>query len=604
MNIKKITFSLITLIILTLSFVTPLDSHTKNNLQNVLIIYSSEDPFCGDVLKNTEFVLDKNNIFYTDFDLSDNYTVPVLDNFPIVAIATESIYYLSKGPQKDLKEYVKNGGRVVQLLRGYSSETAEMFGIANTSTPSLIEPVKGIKFEANLIPGLKGLKIPPEICENVSYAVSLSGGVSIIARAFNGLPLAWKNTYGLGETIFWNVTFLSEKAYRGLIIGSITSLLPISVRRVLGFGVIYIDDIPSPSWRAKLEPIKSEYDMTDTEYYFKILLPDLLGLAKTYNLKYTTATIFSYNNLIKPPFSFFDWDNTTLLKEDGTKIVVPEETFKILKNERTEIGFHGYNHIPFTIAEWKSQVNMKKAVEASREKWFSISKEPPRIYVPPMNINDREGFDTVMEVFPEIEIYSSLYYGYQEEGCGREFGPEPWNKRIISIPRVTAGYILGDYEKFLAISTIEAFGIWTHFLHPDDIFSTPENYPNADPEWIRNPDSLSWRGDKKGKNGLYYKLESGIKAIKTSYPWLSFETAKNIKDDIMNYNNESDSIRVYNDFIELNAYKETVYVVELPLLLTLEKDENFTILSNEISGNKRKMVIKVKNGCRIYFEAS
>lgn len=604
MNMKRIVFLFITLFILTLSLISPTAAYTRRNLQSVLIVYSTEDPYCMEVMRNTEIVLEKNDIYFTKFDLSSNYTFPALDNFAIVAIATETIYYLPIGPQMDLRNYVKNGGRVVQLLRGYSQETTEIFGITNKTTPELIEPVWGVVFETNLIPGIRGLKIPPKDCENVSYEISLNQDARIIARAYSGLPLAWSYVYGNGETIFWNATLLSDKAYRGLIIGSIVSLLPISARKVIGAGIVYIDDMPSPSWKTKLEPIKSEYDITDTEYYFKVMLPDLLDLGKRYNIKYTTATVFSYNNITKPPFSFFEWDNTTLLNEDGSIINVPRETFKILNKEKAEVGFHGYNHIPFTLAEWHSQTNMKKAVESAREKWFSLSNIAPKIYVPPMNVNDREGFSAVMDVFPEIGIYASLYTGYFDEGCDREFGIEPWNEGIVSIPRVTSGYNLSDYDKITALSAIESFGVWTHFLHPDDVFSTPINYPLADPEWIRNPNSLPWKGEKTGRNGLFYKFDSVVGNIKSLYPWLSFKTALEAKDDILHYDDCGTSIEVFKDFIDFNTYHEATYIVELPSILTLEKDENLTILSNEILGNKREMVVRVKNGCKVYFKAS
>jgi len=580
------------------------NSYSKQNLQSVLIVYSSEDPFCWGVLENTRIVLDRNDIFYTDYDLSSNYTIPALDNFPLVAVVTDAIYQLPKGPQIDIKDYVKNGGKVVQLITAYSDEMAPIFGIADTKTPSLLNPVGGIKFEKDLFPGLRGLKIPPTICESVSYNVSLDKSAEIIARAYNGLPLAWKNSYGKGKTIFWNATLLYNKAYRGLIIASITSLLDVSVRKVIGSGIIFIDDMPSPSWKAQLEPIKSEYGITDTEYYSNIFLSDIISLGKKYNLKYTTVTIFNYNNLIKPPFTFYDWDNTSFVADNGNKIIVPEEMFKKLVEERAEVGFHGYNHIPFTLDQWNNQRYMKEAVLSAREKWFSIAKKPPRVYVPPMNVNDREGFNEVMEVFPSIEVYASLYLGLYDEGCDREFGPEPWNKNIVSIPRVTSGYIFDDYQRVLALSTLEAFGIWTHFLHPDDIFNNPKNYPDADPEWIRNPDSLPWRGDKSGGNGLYYKFEKEIINIKTLYPWLSFETALDAKYKILNYSESSTFTGVYADSIDLRESKDSLYIVELPSIFDLEKSQDFMILSNEKFGERRRVVIKVINGCKIYFKAS
>lgn len=601
---KKIVFLVLFVFIIIFSETGYIDSYSTKNLQSVLVIYSSEDSFCKEVYENTITVLVKNNIFYADFDLSKNYALPALDNFPIVLITTEVIYHLSKGPQSDIKDYVKNGGKVIQLLRGYSEDTAPIFGITNVSEPQFIDPVEGVKFEKDLFPGLSGLAIPPNECFNVSYSLSLNNNVSIIARSYNGLPLAWETHYGRGKTIFWNATFLSDKTYRGLIISSITSLLDISARRVIGSSIIYIDDMPAPSWNVKLEPIKSEYDISDTEYYLNVFLPDMINLGNKYNIKYTTATIFNYNALTKPPFTFYDWDNTSIIQSDGSKIITPEKIFNTLVEEEAEVGFHGYNHIPFTLSDWSSQKYMREAILASRKKWFSITDKPPRIYVPPMNVNDREGFNQVMEVFPEIEVYASLYPGVFDEGCDREFGRDPWNENIVSIPRVTAGYIIDGYQKFLALSTLEAFGVWTHFLHSDDIFSNPKNYPDADQEWIRNPDSIPWKGDKSGGNGLYYRFEKELKSIKNLYPWISFDTALTAKDKILDYADDSTFINVFADSIDLRDTKNGIYIIELPYILELEKNKDFTILYNEKYGEKRRIILEVKNGCKIYFKAS
>jgi hypothetical protein len=600
---KKHIVSLIVVLIFLLIFINPSISYEINNKQTVLLLYSSNDAIGMEIFENTKMVLQTNDISYAYFDISKTNNLPSIRNFSIVVISTEMIYTMNREAKTELKDYTKNGGKVVQLIRSFDKGYSEVFGIDTFYEPEFIIS-NGITFYYDIFPGIKNFTITPSECYDISsFSFTLEKNINIIASSYEGIPLVWENVYGKGKTIFWNSTFLSIKDYEGLIIDSITTLLDFSARKVYALGGIFVDDMPSPSWKIIRDPIETEYNITDSEYYYNILIPDLIELAKKYNLKYTTAAIFAYNDKTTPPFDFGEWNNSNI--KIGDQIFsIPEEIIKVLKinSDIFEIGFHGYNHQPFTLSKWGNVSNMYSALRAAKEKWNQTIGTYPLVYVPPMNVVDQVGFDATINVFDNIRIFSSLFQEALDEGCDREFGPELWNNEITAIPRISSGYSMSPYEMLKAFSMIEAYGIWTHFLHPDDVFSTPVNLPTAEPDWIRNPLSLPWRGDKTNKNGLYYKFEDSIKLIKESYPWLKYEKASNISKKISSNFNDTQSILVTDYYMEFYNLSPETYILEIPSSYELEKNDNFSITSSMIYSNKKRIVIELSKGCKIYFK--
>jgi len=71
------------------------------------------------------------------------------------------------------------------------------------------------------------------------------------------------------------------------------------------------------------------------------------------------------------------------------------------------------------------------------------------------------------------------------------------------------------------ISELGMMGIWTHFMHPDDVIHTPANYPHS--PYHRNPNYWPWRGDHSGeKNGFYYRFLRWLDFVEATYPWLRY----------------------------------------------------------------------------------
>jgi hypothetical protein len=367
------------------------------------------------------------------------------------------------------------------------------------------------------------------------------GEKQIIATSSAGVPIAWISRYFNGKVIYWNTTLLSNKLFRGFITQSIASVSDKFVQPIANFAVIFIDDFPASVPNAKKKFIWDEFSMTMAEFHYFIFYPDMLKLANELNLKYTAGLIFNYGANVNPPFHLTEWRMG--------KVVVWGKEFEVSKTiakqfkAKNELGFHGYNHIPLLIDEWKDIENMKNALGYAQKKWIEEGLgELPFTYIPPTNLIDSIGVQAISQSFPSVKVIAGLYSGYFDVGQNREFGPEPWNDKLYSIPRVSAGFLIDNYTKTTILSEIAMLGVWTHFIHPDDVIYTPDEVEN--PELVRNWFYLPWRG--KNNEGLYFKFKEWLINLKANYPFLRFMNCKEAYDEIKKF----DALKIEYEFRE------------------------------------------------------
>ena len=67
-------------------------------------------------------------------------------------------------------------------------------------------------------------------------------------------------------------------------------------------------------------------------------------------------------------------------------------------------------------------------------------------------------------------------------------------------------------------------GVWSHFIHPDDVFETPDNYQSTSEKYdfdLRNEEGLNWY-TSEGKEGLFDKYKKELKAFKQRHPFSNF----------------------------------------------------------------------------------
>jgi hypothetical protein len=342
----------------------------------------------------------------------------------------------------------------------------------------------------------------------------------VIADLAPDRPLAWRHQRGRGRVVYWNSHYLSVRQRRGLLIQSLMSVQPVAVMPMANVGVIQIDDFPSGIADLDCEPVRSEFGMTVVPFLDRIWLPDMLQLGHEFGIPFSFFAPFTYNEVTAPPFDFREWEANRVV-EDGRDILFPVKSARTAARQG-ELGLHGYNHIPLTLEHWHSRANMVAGLRAALERWQADELgPPPASFVPAMNNLDADGARALTEALPTLKIICGMHWGLLETGEGREFGPEPWNPALFALPRMTYGYEMTPYSGFVMVSQLATFGVWTHFLHPDDVIDNPVHMPAATSH--RNPHTLRWRGRRDGgEPSLLGQLRAWFDFTARHFPWLRY----------------------------------------------------------------------------------
>jgi hypothetical protein len=82
----------------------------------------------------------------------------------------------------------------------------------------------------------------------------------------------------------------------------------------------------------------------------------------------------------------------------------------------------------------------------------------------------KEGREAILEAFPEMKVFSSLYVGVYGEVIPYFQDYERHPDGTYDIPRVTSGFTMAEDMWWECVSVMNAKGIFSHFVHPDEIF--------------------------------------------------------------------------------------------------------------------------------------
>lgn len=455
------------------------------------------------------------------FDLATQAQAPALTPYSCVLLCAEMLQVCDKSLVRNLAGHVASGGGLAVIFRGWNRDLADLFGVdCDDEWPGFLDrECGGLEFASDLVPELHGLRLS---CKDVSghtpYDFSPDDNVTVVARACDGRPLAWLNTVHLGRVLFWNTSVLAERDMRGLVVQSVALVQAVSVVAAANVGLIQIDDFPPP-WVSELPPrLQADYPgFEPVDFFERVWLPDMAALAREHDLKYTCFGIVDYDAGIgpEPEAPPFPLSLAGRLARYGPVVG--------RSSPIAELGLHGYNHVPPLVSHWGSREAMLAGFRACRAHWEDdVGADLPRSYVPPNNEYDEAGLDALHTAFPEIGAICSVHSsGSFERGGHREFGPEPWNERLFCIPRQTSGFEMAPYERFQAVSQLLTMGAWTHFVHPDDLFDTPERSEGALGQ--RNPLDRPWRsGAGSSQDGLFDRFSDWTLMLRERFPWLRF----------------------------------------------------------------------------------
>ncbi len=512
--------------------------------QRVLLIHDTAGPLSQVLYPQITRALDYAKIAYDDADIGPDALIADLSPYSAVALAAESIWRLSDEQALKIKEYVVGGGGLAVLVRAWNPALREVFGIQERQEPEGILVESGLRFVADFFPGLQDLYLEEQYLSTFSaMAVTAADSVEVLATSGDGqYPLLWRHKFGRGRVLYWNNDLLAFKVFRGFAVQSLLDVHPAAVMALANVGLFHVDDFPAPPPTRKLEPVAGEYDMSVVDFYYKVWFPDMMRLARKYGLYYLWIIPFNYNGLVEPPWDFNQWVHAKI-EVNGQEVPFCSYMSHQVAQGEHELALHGYDHQSLRLDWWmrdgigeqEARRNMVSALEEARRRWQEDSMGPlPFSYVPPNNLYDAAGLEALHEAFPSIKVVGGIYTDKFEHGGSREFGPEPWNDDLFSIPRWTHGYFDKPFTRLVALSELNMFGVWTHFVHPDDIFNTRSNYPGEDD--LRNPYDAPWRGDPSDPaDGMFDQLDHLLAWNREHYPWLRWMTTRDSYAEFVNY---------------------------------------------------------------------
>ncbi|HKL34895.1 MAG TPA: DUF2194 domain-containing protein [Salegentibacter sp.] len=458
---------------------------------------------------------------------------------------------LNREAMNFLINFVAEGGHIFIPSVGTNKNFGFLAGVKDNANFEINTTAQGFLFKTDFIPAFKGKHYKSLTTHYGLEQNNFREDVEVLATSFSeeDYPLIIKNEIGAGSVISFNTEQFSEKQERGLFFAAILKGLEGVPYPVANASSIMLDDFPAPLYDAKMEPVQSEMDISQAIFYSDVWWKDMLKLAEEEDIVYSAYVCFDYSNHTSPPFNFPEWERSILNGANGA-----DKLMKSIKNSDHEVELHGYNHVSLTQAEWPNKSYMGLSLQAVKKRWAARNYgRLPISYVPPSNIIDSTGFIALEENIPSIVYNASIYLGDFEEGGDREFDPEPYNYHFFNFPRISSGYAMNSAREFNQQSLYLYTGIWTHFIHPDDIYQIPGDEPleSAGDYSLRNINSYGWRVSEDGSPGLLPRFRNYIKKVKETFPLIRFlkvsdaaKITKNWREDIYEFSETENTFQV------------------------------------------------------------
>ncbi|HSL46948.1 MAG TPA: DUF2194 domain-containing protein [Anaerolineales bacterium] len=437
---------------------------------DTLVLYDSQQPETEEFLENVLAILDSMRVRYDSSDIRAG-SITNFSGYKTVVVAFAS-WQDSQASMLALVNWVESGGRALVAIRPIPSPAFSAvyrkFGILSREDDLVL--VGGVEYKTDLLPGSRGLSLLSNQLNQTSYPVELAEDtvIHLVSADDKNIPLLWQSDFGRGRFVFVNSDLFISKEGRG-VIGAAYSLLPdVFVYPVINASVFFIDDFPSPVPAGSTELIEEQFGMTIQDFYTNVWWPDMLGISKRYNIRYTGVMIETYDHIVAAPFE------------------------KELNNERHryfgssllatggEVGLHGRNHVPLCLDQmqvnqvfeypgWPTTESMQLSVyELFR---FAKSLFPDNefvTYVPPSNILCSDARLWLPAVMPELKVIASLYINdarkisYEQEFTEASDG-------MIELPRIASDYDISEESQFAIINELGLHFVNSHFVHPDDV---------------------------------------------------------------------------------------------------------------------------------------
>ncbi len=424
------------------------------------------------------------------------YQQAVLDkNCRGVILATNKLNSIAALPA--IEAYVEQGGSaaVLRNLQGDLLPT-EMLGKLGIASLGNEISANGIRVPGIMLLGIQGFGFDSDIYTTSIAEVQLLPDAVAQVTSQRGEPIIWSHSSGQGRYLVCNSRERDDKNNYGIYTALLSMLDEDYIYPIINAKLFFIDDFPSPVPEGNFDRIYQETGLSTADFYRKLWWPEMLDNGEKYAIKYTGLIIESYGNQVKGPF--YPLANG---EARNNMIVYGRELLKA----GGELGIHGYNHQSLAPAgygqeklgytPWENQQDMEESLqELKRYVEDAYPGYEIHTYVPPSNILSPEGKVAVKNVFPHLKVYASLWNGLAH---AKEYFQnfQVSNDGVCEIPRVSSGYAPSQEELWEGYNVINYNGVFSHFVHPDEIF-------------YEESSDLTWTAMSRGMKNMLSDLNS------------------------------------------------------------------------------------------------
>ncbi|MGW8121255.1 DUF2194 domain-containing protein [Roseivirga echinicomitans] len=552
-----------------------------------LVVYIDwkEHPLNDLYASHVDKIMDYTKIPYQRLALGKFNNSPTFKVAPQV-ILINGTNQLNQKAQNYLIQFVAEGGTLIFPNVNEDQSMGYLSGLREDAPFSFDLVAAGFHFKKNILPGLGSASIYDKRKHIALAKENFKPNINVLATAVNDeeFPVIFEHQIGNGKVIHFNSTLELGRADRGLLFAAILGGLEGTPYPIVSASAIFIDDFPTPTYNIKSEPIKSEFDITQSEFVTNIWWPDMIKLSKKFDIQYSAYPIFNYNTIKDSPFLFNEWD-LHKTRIDGRKISTSVWMSRDLVQLGFELGMHGYNHESLLKEVWEDPQSINAAFKATRKKW-TVDRlgEYPTSYVAPSNYIDSMGLVNLKKSLPEMEFMSTTYEGDLIDGGGRDFDPDPFEPALFDFPRVTSGYTFNDKKEYTHQSLYLYTGIWTHFIHPDDVFQLPsETNQSAGDFEYRNGEGLNWHKTKNGKAGMFFQWETYLEKVKEIHPSTRFLTTTQSGRITRNWRNSDYEFSESGDFYSVRKSSKNDWRDKEFYWFVFAKEENAKAMEKAFS---------------------
>ncbi len=424
-----------------------------------------------------------------------------------------------------LIDFASKGGTIFIPFANEDKRMGFLYGFKPEAEYATDSKSIGWYFNKPVIPNFKGNAYSLKIKFFGFAAQNFTNKIRVFATASNNpnYPSIIENPIGNGKVLLYNTSGDFTKMDRGFLFSGILKGLEGIPYPIANTATIFLDDFPSPQYDIVAEPIKTEMNITTAEFVQKYWWPDMRELAKEFKIPYAAMLTFDYRNKIIPPFTLDQW-NSKKIKFKDKVMPMPDWLVEDVRKNGHELAFHGYNHVSLLKGLWKNPKFISTSMNTIKKKWeISNYGKLPVTYVPPSNDIDRMGLRELQQAMPSIKYICSLYLGQLEDGGDREFDYDPFEKNFFDYPRISSGFSLSDNDKYAIQSLYLYTGIWTHFVHPDDVYQIPTTGGKTAGDYhLRNELGLGWRKSTNSSKAMFPDFRNFVKQFTTAYPQMRF----------------------------------------------------------------------------------